>query len=79
MHSFLPTIDEVGEEDDGDDVMACDNGCGMAMQVTLDLPEPMAGDMTPEPKNRQQETGGMECMARGRGDRKAWHGREQCL
>ena len=54
LHSFLPTIDEAIEEDDGDDVLACDNGGAIVMQVTLDLPEPTKGYMPPEPKNRQQ-------------------------
>ena len=68
LHSFLPTIDEAGEEDDGDDVMVCDNGGAMAMQVTLDLPEPTAGDIEPEPKNRQQAMKSTEWSAWGKAE-----------
>ena len=41
----------------------------MAMQVTLDLPEPTAGDMKPEPKNRQQAMKSEEWSA--------WHETEE--
>ena len=51
LHSFLPTIDGVSEEDDMDNVLACDIGDAMAMQATLDLREPAACDMMPEPEN----------------------------
>lgn len=54
LHNSLPTIDDVGREADGDHVLACDNGDVVAMQVTLDLAKRMAGDIIPEPKNRQQ-------------------------
>ena len=31
LHSFLSTLVEVGEEDDGDDGLTCDNRGAMAM------------------------------------------------
>ena len=52
MHTFLPMVDGVRGENDRDDVLACDIGGAMAMQETLDLREPAAGDMMPEPKNQ---------------------------
>ena len=44
LHCFLPAI-EAEEENGGDDAFACDDGGQMAMQATLD---------TPEPRNRRQ-------------------------
>ena len=39
LHCFLPTI-EVEEENGLEDALACDDGGQMAMQATLDTPEP---------------------------------------
>ena len=39
LHCFLPAI-EAEEENVVEDALACDNGGQMAMQVTLDIPEP---------------------------------------
>ena len=39
LHCFLPTI-EAEEENGVEDALACDDGGQMAMQATLDLPEP---------------------------------------
>ena len=60
LHCFLPTI-EAEEENGVKDSLACDDGSQMAMQATLDIPEP---------RNRRQGDGiaGMEWMVEGRGD-----------
>ena len=39
LHCFLPAIEDE-EENDVEDALACDNGGQMAMQATLDIPEP---------------------------------------
>ena len=39
LHCFLPTI-EAEEENGVEDALACDDGGQMAMQATLDIPEP---------------------------------------
>ena len=39
LHCFLPTI-EAEEENGVEDALACDGGGQMAMQATLDIPEP---------------------------------------
>ena len=39
MHRFLPTI-EAEEENGVEDALACDDRGQMAMQTTLDIPEP---------------------------------------
>ena len=39
LHCFLPTI-EADEENGVEDALACGDGGQMAMQVTLDIPEP---------------------------------------
>lgn len=52
--SSTSVLGRISEEDDGDDVLVWDIGGAMAIQATLDIPEPMAGDLTLEPKNRQQ-------------------------
>ena len=39
LHCFLPAI-KAGEENGVEDALACDDGGQMAMQVTLDTPEP---------------------------------------
>ena len=39
LHCFLPAI-EAEEENGVEDALACDEGGLMAMQVTLDIPEP---------------------------------------
>ena len=39
LHCFLPAI-EAEEENDAEDALTCDNGGQMAMQATLDIPEP---------------------------------------
>ena len=51
---FLSTIEEVEEERDEESASVCDGGCPMALQVKVDIPETIAGDMPPEPNNRQQ-------------------------
>lgn len=48
LYSFLT------EENDGEDILACNIGGAMAMLATLEIPEPAAGDMTPEPRYRHQ-------------------------
>lgn len=53
LHSFLPTIDKVSKEEDGDDGLARNIGEAVAMKAALDLLELAAGNMTPEPKNRR--------------------------
>ena len=39
LHCFLPAI-EAEEENGVEDTLACDDGGQMAMQATLDIPEP---------------------------------------
>ena len=59
LHCFLPSI-EAEEENGVEDALACDDGGQMAMQATLDIPEPKsaAGD----------GIAGMGRTAEGRGD-----------
>lgn len=52
LHRVLPAIGEVYDEDDGEETLGYDDGGPMAMQATLDIPELIAGDMIPEPRNR---------------------------
>ena len=51
LHCFLPTI-EAEEENGVEDAFACDDGDQMAMQATLDIPEP---------RNRRQAMEAPEC------------------
>ena len=51
LHLFLPTI-EAEEENGVEDALACDDGGQMAMQATLDIPEP---------KHRRQAMESPEC------------------
>ena len=50
LHCFLPAI-EAEEENGVENVLACDDGGQMAMQATLDIPEP---------RNRRQATESLE-------------------
>ena len=54
LQIIFPTIQEVDEKDDKRTVSVCDGGGSMAFQVKVDIPESIAGDISPEPKNRQQ-------------------------
>ena len=51
LHCFLPTI-EAEDENRVEDALACDDGGHMAMQATLDIPEP---------RNRRQAMESPEC------------------
>lgn len=51
MNSFLPRMEENNEEG-REDGLAYDDSGPMAMQATLDIPEPTAGGMRPELRNR---------------------------
>ena len=48
LHCFLPVI-EAEEEDGVEDALACDDGGQMAMQATLDIPEPRNRRQAMEP------------------------------
>ena len=48
--SSLPT----NEKGDEESTSVCDGGGPMALQVKVDIQQSIAGDMSPEPKNREQ-------------------------
>ena len=54
LQFFLPTIKEFDEEGNKESVSVYDGGGTMALQVKVNIPELIAGDMPPKPKNRQQ-------------------------
>ena len=52
LHCFLPAI-EVGDENGVEDALACDDGVQMAIQATLDIPEPSRRNGTSGGKQRR--------------------------
>ena len=53
LQNFLPTIKEVTAEGNEESVSMYDGGGPMALQMKVDIPEPIVGDMLSKPKNRQ--------------------------
>ena len=74
LHCFLSTI-EAEEENGVEDALACDAGGQMAMQATLDIPEPRNRWQAMESAARDG-IAGMGRMAEDREDWNAWSGRE---
>ena len=54
MHFFPPSIKEVDEEGDKESMSVGNGGGAMAVQGEGNIPEPIAGGMPPEQKNRHQ-------------------------
>ena len=48
---FPPTTEEKGDEES---MLVCDGGGSMALQVKVDIQEPITGDISPELDTRQQ-------------------------
>ena len=48
LKSILPTIEEVDEKGDEKSVSMCDGGGAMILQRKVEIPEPIARDMSPE-------------------------------
>ena len=51
---FPPTTKEVGEKGDVESMLVCDGGGTMALQVKVDMQEPITGDISPELNTWQQ-------------------------
>ena len=51
---FPSTTKEVGEKGDEESMLVCDGGGSMALQVKMDMQEPITGDISPELNTRQQ-------------------------
>ena len=43
--SFLPTIKEVDEKGDEESASVCDTGGSIGLQVKMEIPEPIPGEM----------------------------------
>ena len=49
--SFLPKIKNVDQEGDEESALECNGGGSMPLQVKVEIPEPTAGEISPEEKS----------------------------